>query len=75
MARAVRRRPRNRRRRMPTEPVVVVIGEGLVLAVPDRAWITIGAESRAPSPREAQRRNTELMSPVQQKLARCRDSR
>ncbi len=53
---------------LPTEPVVVVVGEGLVLAVPDRAWITIGAESRAPSPREAQRRNTELMSPVQQKL-------
>ncbi len=53
---------------LPTEPVVVVIGEGLVLAVPDRAWITIGAESRAPSPREAQRRTTELMSPVQQKL-------
>jgi uncharacterized protein YggE len=50
------------------EPVVVVIGEGLVQAVPDRAWITIGAESRAPSPREAQRRNTELMQPVQDKL-------
>jgi uncharacterized protein YggE len=39
-----------------------------VLAVPDRAWITIGAEARAPSPREAQRRNTELMKPVQDKL-------
>jgi uncharacterized protein YggE len=52
----------------PAEPVVVVIGEGLLLAVPDRAWITIGAESRAPSPREAQRRNTELMKPVQDKL-------
>ena len=36
--------------------------------MPDRAWITIGAESRAPSPREAQRRNTELMRPVQDKL-------
>jgi uncharacterized protein YggE len=53
---------------LPAEPVVVVTGEGLVLAVPDRAWITIGAESRAPSPREAQRRNTELMRPVQDKL-------
>ncbi|HEU5256574.1 MAG TPA: SIMPL domain-containing protein [Vicinamibacterales bacterium] len=52
----------------PAEPVVVVSGEGLVQAVPDRAWITIGAESRAPSPREAQRRNTELMRPVQDKL-------
>ena len=52
----------------PSEPVVVVVGEGQVTAVPDRAWITIGAESRAPSPREAQRRNTELMKPVQDKL-------
>ena len=52
----------------PVEPVVVVIGEGLVHAVPDRAWITIGAESRAPSPREAQRRNAEQMQPVQDKL-------
>jgi uncharacterized protein YggE len=52
----------------PAEPIVVVIGEGLVQAVPDRAWITIGAESRAPSPREAQRRNAELMQPVQDKL-------
>ncbi len=52
----------------PTEPVVVVVGEGHVNAVPDRAWITIGAESRAPSPREAQKRNADLMRPVQDKL-------
>ena len=52
----------------PAEPVVVVVGEGQVEAVPDRAWITIGAESRAPSPGEAQRRNAELMRPVQDKL-------
>lgn len=43
-------------------------GEGLVQAVPDRAWITITAESRASNPREAQRRNVEAMSPVQAKL-------
>ena len=52
----------------PTEPVVVVVGEGQVTAVPDRAWISVGAESRAPSPREAQKRNTDLMRPVQEKL-------
>ena len=52
----------------PTEPVVVVSGEGLVHAVPDRAWITISAESRAASAREAQRRNTEAMTPVLSKL-------
>jgi uncharacterized protein YggE len=50
------------------ETVVVMSGEGVVMAVPDRAWITISAESRAPSPREAQRRNTEAMTPVQNKL-------
>jgi len=48
----------------PQEPVVVTSGEGLVQATPDRAWITVSAESRAPSPREAQRRTAELMRPV-----------
>lgn len=52
----------------PLEPVVVTSGLGVVLAVPDRAWITISAESRAPSPREAQRLNAEAMRPVQDKL-------
>ena len=52
----------------PVEPVVVTSGQGLVFAVPDRAWITISAESRAPSPKEAQRLNAEAMRPVQDKL-------
>jgi len=52
----------------PTEPHVVVSGEGLVQAVPDRAWITISAESRASSAREAQKRNTDAMTPVMDKL-------
>ena len=52
----------------PAEPVVVASGVGIVLAVPDRAWISISAESRAPSPREAQRLNAEAMRPVQDKL-------
>lgn len=50
------------------EPTVVASGQGVVFAVPDRAWITIGAESRASSPREAQRLNAEAMRPVQDKL-------
>jgi hypothetical protein len=50
------------------ESTVVVAGEGIVHAVPDRAWITVGAESRASSAREAQRRNTELMTPILDKL-------
>src|SRR6187455_412030 len=52
----------------PTEPVVVTTGEGVVNVVPDRAWITLSAESRANSPREAQRKNTEAMTPVLDKL-------
>jgi hypothetical protein len=52
----------------PAEPVVVTSGEGLVQAVPDRAWITIGAESRASTAREAQKRNVEAMAPVLAKL-------
>lgn len=52
----------------PPEPAVVVTGEGTVQAVPDRAWITITAESRASNPREAQKRNTEAMNPVIDKL-------
>ncbi len=49
-------------------PAIVVVGEAVVQAVPDRAWISVGAESRASSAREAQRRNTELMTPVLEKL-------
>lgn len=52
----------------PAEPTAVASGQGVVYAVPDRAWITISAESRAPSPREAQRLNAEAMRPVQDKL-------
>lgn len=49
-------------------PVVITQGEGIVQAVPDRAWITVAAESRASSAREAQKRNTEAMTPVLDKL-------
>jgi uncharacterized protein len=53
---------------LPMESVAVASGQGIVFAVPDRAWITISAESRASSPREAQRLNAEAMRPVQDKL-------
>jgi uncharacterized protein YggE len=39
-----------------------------VQAVPDRAWITISAESRASTAREAQKRNADAMNPVLSKL-------
>jgi uncharacterized protein YggE len=53
----------------PQDPsVVVTTAEGVVKAAPDRAFVTITTESRAATPREAQRRNTELMTPVQEKI-------
>ena len=52
----------------PADPVVVTSGQGVVQAVPDRAFVTIGAESRASSAREAQRLNTAAMTPIQDKL-------
>jgi hypothetical protein len=54
------------------EPVVVASGEGIAQAAPDRAWIAVSAESRAPSPREAQRRTAELMGPVLESLRKAR---
>jgi uncharacterized protein YggE len=50
------------------EPAVVTTGEGLVQAVPDRAYVNITAETRASNPRDAQNRNAEAMTPVQAKL-------
>jgi len=54
----------------PPEPsTVVVSGEGIVTAVPDQAWVRIGAESRSKSSKDAQSRNAEAMTAVQQKIA------
>ena len=50
-------------------PSIVVSGEGIVKATPDQAWVRIGAESRSKNSRDAQQRNAELMTAVQQKLA------
>jgi uncharacterized protein len=49
-------------------PVIVTTGEGVVKMAPDRAWVTIAAESRAKSPREAQRANADAMKAVLDKL-------
>lgn len=49
-------------------PVVVTVGEGVVKRAPDRAWVTIAAESRAKTPAEAQKLNAEAMTSVTQKL-------
>lgn len=50
-------------------PTVVVSGEGLVTAVPDQAWVRVGAESRSKNSKDAQSRNAEAMTAVQQKIA------
>lgn len=56
----------------PAEPAVVVTGEGVVKAAPDVAWVTIGAESRSKSPKEAQAQNATAMSAVHEKLTGAR---
>lgn len=48
--------------------VIVTNGEGLVKRAPDRAWVTIGTESRARTAAEAQRVNTDAMTAVIDKI-------
>ena len=50
------------------QPVVVAQGEGLVRTAPDRAFVTVAAEARARSPKDAQRQNAEAMTAVRAKL-------
>ena len=52
----------------PDHPTVTTSGEGIVKRAPDRAWLSVTAESRAKSPREAQKLNAAAMSVVLQKL-------
>ena len=50
------------------EPVVVAVGEGVVKRTPDRAWVSIAAESRARGAREAQKLNADAMTSVLAKI-------
>src|SRR5687768_15743887 len=52
----------------PEGPVVTTVGEAAVKRTPDRAWMTVAAESRARTPREAQAANAAVMSAILQKL-------
>jgi len=45
-------------------PIVVTTGEGVVKLAPDRLWVSMAAESRAKSPKEAQRANADAMKAV-----------
>lgn len=49
-------------------PSIVVTGEGTVKVAPDQAWVRISTESRSKVSKEAQQRNAEVMTAVQQKL-------
>lgn len=49
-------------------PAVVVSGAGVVKVAPDQAWVRIGTESRSKASKEAQQRNADVMTAVQQKL-------
>lgn len=48
--------------------MIVTTGEGVVKQAPDRAWVTIAAESRARTAHEAQRMNTDAMTAVIDKI-------
>jgi uncharacterized protein YggE len=48
---------------------IVVTGDGVVKATPDQAWVTIGAETRSKVSKEAQQRNADAMTAIQQKIA------
>ena len=53
-------------------PSVVTSGEAILQVAPDRAFVTIQAESRARSPKAAQEDNAEIMSKVQNALRGAR---
>lgn len=55
--------------------VIVTSGEAVVRRAPDRAFITVTVETRAKSPRDAQRLNAEAMAAVQQRLSQARVAR
>jgi hypothetical protein len=52
----------------PPVPVIVTTGEAVVKKAPDRAWVTIGAESRARTAQDAQKLNTDAMTAVIEKI-------
>jgi uncharacterized protein YggE len=49
-------------------PVIVTTGQAEVKRAPDRAWVTIVAESRSKDPKEAQSLNVAAMTGVMEKL-------
>jgi uncharacterized protein YggE len=56
----------------PQAPFVVTVGEATVRRAPDRAFVMVNVETRAKSPRDAQRLNADAMTAVQQRLTQAR---
>ena len=54
--------------RSPEQPVVVTHGQAVITAKPDRAFVTIAAESRSKNSSEAQKLNAAAMTAVLQKI-------
>ena len=52
-----------------TTALIVTTGEAIVRRAPDVAYLTLAVESRAKSPRDAQRQNADAMTAVQKRLA------
>src|ERR687892_405008 len=52
----------------PLQPTIVTRGEAIVTARPDRAFVTIAAESRSRNSAEAQKQNAAAMTAVLQKM-------
>src|SRR5262245_17423571 len=53
---------------VPQSPVVVTTGQATIVVQPDRAFVTIAAESRSKNSAEAQRLNADAMTAVLQKI-------
>jgi uncharacterized protein YggE len=53
----------------PLVPTIVTSGEAVVRRVPDVVYVTLAVESRAKSPRDAQRANADAMNAVQRQIA------
>ena len=56
---------------VPTVPVVVTNGEAVIIVAPDRAFVTVAAESRSRNSADAQRQNAEAMTAVMAKLVQA----
>ena len=52
----------------PLQPSIVTRGQAIVTARPDRAFVTIAAESRSRNSADAQKQNAEAMTSVLQKI-------